>query len=251
MEPLSRLNWHSGAVSHARFCGRNSVVTSSTDGDIACWDLSESVSTNVHRDHTATSTTNSTGINSGSNSGSNSSSRSCTQDIVKPYSIHRGHVHNYNFVGLSVRPATSPASGSTRGCAPGRFLIASGSQDGRAVAYSNMQPGQLASWRLDGAPGCQSDLTAFTGGNQGGARHHAISSCPGVPSKVLQPPKSHTHCPQPFGQVSHKQAPFHSKSSCEFVSAVAWAPLTCTASEAPLLAVASSDGSATVLQLQQ
>lgn len=234
-------------MSHTRFCGRNSVVTSSTDGAIACWDLSSKDPADPADVRTAHSATSGAADSTGS---SNSGGGSCTQDFVNPYSVHRGHVHNYNFVGLSVRPVPAGTSGSKGSCAPGSF-IASGSQDGRAVAYSDRQEGQLASWRLDGSSlqggwtGHHSGVIAFSGGNQGGALH-AIGSRPGVPSK------SHAHRPHPLGKPYREQTPFaKSNSSCEFVSAVAWAPIACTASEAPLLAVASSDGNATVLQLQQ
>lgn len=257
-EPVTRLRWHNGAVSHARFCGRNTAVTSATDGAIACWDLSASNSTHLSANCDLAISGKSQG---GSTAGDGESSDgSCTRDLLQPSSVYRGHVHCHNFVGLSVRSDSATA----RGGAPSpsersRHLIASGSEDGRAVVYNGGEPRQAASWwlreaRKHGESG-ENIIAPLSGAcmrvpgadspesNSGGTNIGRVGKVP----TMLKIPQCHAQDSPPSEKLCHE---FLSRSS-EFVSAVAWAPLACTASEAPLLAVASSNGHATVIQLQQ
>ena len=123
--------------------------------------------------------------------------------LAHPLHIHRGHAHRRNFVGLSARPS---AAG---------HLIASGSEDGRVVAYSSLHLQHLASWRLQ------------------------QPQAPSQQDAALQPQ-------QPLQRNEQVQG-----RGGEFVSAVVWAPVDSAATAANLLAVAGSDGNVSVLELQE
>lgn len=114
-EAVQQLQWHTGAMSHARFCGRGGAVTSATDGAIACWDLGPGAAAAAAAAPPPAST---------------------TSVVTRPLRIHGGHAHRRNFVGLSARPS---AAG---------HLVASGSEDGRVAAYTTLHLHRLASWRL-------------------------------------------------------------------------------------------------------
>lgn len=113
-EPLCTLRGHSRGVSSARFLGADRLVTSSVDGTALVWRLE-------------------------AGGGSNSSAR------VRVAQRFSGHHNSRNFVGLSVRPGVE-ASGSEEG-----FLVAVGSEDGAAYAYSPSWSQPLAAVAV-GAP---------------------------------------------------------------------------------------------------
>jgi WD40 repeat protein len=229
VEPITRLRWHSSAIAHARFCGRQSVVTSSTDGTIACWNLSsQRQPTDLSPDGSP-----SCPVLGGAPCRSAGNGGSTTSNLSQPASVHGGHSHSHNFVGLSVRPAPD-SDRQVR--SSGRYLIATGSEDGQAVVYSEGQTQRLVSWQLHNGGDSYNSEGSFMGASEldgGDRRRHGTSAL------------------RPIDNVCHEGLSRHSHNTCEFLSAVAWASPSCCASEAPLLAVASSDGSASVLQLQQ
>lgn len=133
MVPQHTLDWHTGAVSSARFCGRNGVATAATDGTVACWDLA-------------------------ANGGSGGAT------LTAPSQVMRGHEHRRNFVGLSVlHPGVAAAGRGDANKHLGGHILACGSEDAVVHAYHSASVAPYATWPLTAAPAAAGSGPFFGG----------------------------------------------------------------------------------------
>lgn len=210
--PCQTLKWHDGAVSYARFCGRE-AATAATDGTIAYWDLAIAAAGGI---------------------------------LTKPIQVMAGHTNRRNFVGLSVLHGGVGAAGCGFGSGFGRgHVLACGSEDAVVHTYHTARAAPLATWRLMPAgatahSGCAASgpVAAFSGGKD----EAVVPVRPATGSAALS---------RGGDDLSPGSTAVGSAvARREFVSSVAWAPPSATASDSPLLAVAASDGELRVLSLQ-
>ena len=194
--PQQTLKWHGGAVSYARFCGRD-AATASTDGTIAFWDLCAAGGT-----------------------------------LDAPKQVMAGHANRRNFVGLSVLHGSAP------GVPRDGHLLACGSEDAIVHTYHTACPLPLATWRLAaGVPAAPAAAATGYAAPFSGSKDEAVVPLRPEGSLLAQPADGSRAA---NGAVVRR----------EFVTSVAWAPVGAAASEAPMLAVAASDGEVRVLSLQ-
>lgn len=211
--PCWTLKWHDGAVSYARFCGRN-AATAATDGTVAYWDLATAAAADTD------------GI------------------LTKANQVMAGHTNRRNFVGLSVLHSSAGAAGGCGSRLSGGHVLACGSEDAVVHAYHTARAAPLATWQLvpaGTAPysgvAVAAPAAAFSGG-----KDEAVVPVPAASSAAFSRGGDDL---TPGGLAVGSPA-----ARREFVSSVAWAPPTATASDSPLLAVAASDGELRVLSLQ-
>lgn len=162
-EPLTVLHGHRRPVSYAKFFGPGQLVSASTDGSIAAWDLSSTLglsscsSTAVGSSSTGLSSLQPTSTSSSSpcasssafagwaqqqqpqqwdQQGSSSStvSRSSSGTLLQPWKVFRGHTNEKNFVGLSVLPSAG--------------LMAVGSENGEVYTYHTSWSDPLARFSM-------------------------------------------------------------------------------------------------------
>lgn len=120
--PLLILRHHSRAASYVRFLGPTSLVSSSTDGTVAMWDVTQQ----------ATGPTAMMCDDAGDGGeGMVAASAAVHPGELAPVKVMRGHQNEKNFVGLSVLPEAG--------------LIACGSESGAAFAYHTSWSTPLAS----------------------------------------------------------------------------------------------------------
>ena len=139
--PLHSLTGHSRAVSYARFLSSQRLVTSSTDGTLACWDLPW-----------ATASDGDQVVPDWDGNFSGNAQLRSGNDPVHAWRRFTGHKNVKNFVGLSVRPEDG--------------LMACGSESSTVFAYNTH-------WS---APIAQRDLAAPFGSCQWTESQHPQAS---------------------------------------------------------------------------
>jgi hypothetical protein len=148
-----------------------------------------------------------------------------------PKQVMAGHANRRNFVGLSV--LHGPAAGVPRS----GHMLACGSEDAVVHTYHTMCPSPLATWRLMPAASAPATAASGHGAAFSGSKDEAVVPLRPAGSLQAQPADGSRTA---AGAVVRR----------EFVTSVAWAPAGAAASEAPMLAVAASDGEVRVLSLQ-
>ena len=229
-QPLAVFKGHTRAVSYTRFLGGDRLVTASTDGTLACWDLPRSIGSGCagarlpRVNSNGSSSVSASSGGDGGSSGSSSSSLGSADFVAtvavgsplkaaaggwagercealcvqSPAKLFTGHANQRLFTGLAVHPESG--------------LLACGSESHSAYTYH-------VSWS------------------------QPLASYPAAAPQPRQPPGS---CRRAGGD-----APAEDPGRSRFVSAVAFQP-SCAASAQhghSLLAAAGSNGSVRLLTL--